>query len=68
MKVLVSLSILVRLCNTTPLINIYVMKPNVFLGYYEKGNAVSLSPFRHEHYRFKSLNQNNLAHGVYNVM
>ncbi len=68
MKVLVSLSILVRLCNTTPIINIYVIKPNVFLGYYEKGNAVSVSPFRHEHYLSNSLNQNNLAHGGYNVM
>jgi hypothetical protein len=43
------------------------MKPNVFMGYIERGIAYSLSFFRHEQYPFNSLDQNNLAHGVYNV-
>jgi hypothetical protein len=69
MKELVSLSVLVGLCNTAPHVNIYVMESNVFLGYPEKGNALSLGPFRHEHCFFNiSLDQNNLAHDVYNVM
>ncbi len=68
MKELVSLSVLVGLCNITPHVNIYIMEPNVFLGYLEKGNALSLSPFKHEHYLFNSMDQNNLAHVVYDVM
>jgi hypothetical protein len=43
------------------------MEPNVFWGYLEKGNARSLSPFRHEQYPYNSLDQNNSTHGVYNV-
>jgi len=43
------------------------MEPNVFMGYLERGNACSLSCFGHEQYPFNSLNQNNLAHDVYNV-
>jgi hypothetical protein len=68
MKELVSLSVLVGLCTITPHVNIYIMEPNVFLGYLEKGNALSLSPFTHEHYLFNSMDQNNLAHVVYDVM
>jgi hypothetical protein len=36
-------------------------------GYLEKGNAYSLTLFGHEQYPSKNLNQNNLAHDVYNV-
>jgi hypothetical protein len=46
---------------------IYVMKPNVFLGYLKRGIARSLSPSRHEQYPFDSLDQNNSAHSVYGV-
>ncbi len=45
----------------------YVLKPNVFLGYLKRGIACSLSPFRYEQDASNSLNQNNSAHGVYNV-
>jgi hypothetical protein len=65
--VLVSLKVLVRLCNTLPCVKRYVMEPNVFLGYLERGIACSLSFFEHEQYPFNILNQNNSAHGVYNV-
>jgi hypothetical protein len=43
------------------------MEPNVFLRYLERGIACSLSFFGHEQYPFNGLNQNNSAHGVYNV-
>jgi len=43
------------------------MEPNVFMGYFEKGIACSLNLFRHEQYPSNSLDQNNSAHGVYNV-
>ncbi len=46
----------------------YVMEPNVFLGYFKRGIVGVLTNFGHEQYPFKSLNQNNSAHGVYNVM
>jgi hypothetical protein len=42
------------------------MEPNVFLGYLERGIA-HVSSFGHEQYPFDSLDQNNSAHGVYNV-
>jgi hypothetical protein len=53
--------------NTFPRVKRYVMEPNVFLGYLERGNACLLNLFGHEQYPFNSLDQNNLAHGVYNV-
>jgi len=43
------------------------MKPNVFLGYIERGIASVLSSFGHEQYPFDSLDKNNSAHGVYIV-
>ncbi len=43
------------------------MEHNVFLGYFERGIACSLSLFGHEQYPLKNLDQNNSAHGVYNV-
>ncbi len=67
MRVLVSLLVLVRLCNIASHVKRYVMELSVFLGYHEKGNAHSLSLSGHEHYPYNSMDQNNLAHGVYNV-
>jgi hypothetical protein len=43
------------------------MKPNVFLGCFERGIAGVLNSFGHEQYPFDNLNQNNSAHGVYSV-
>ncbi len=43
------------------------MQPNVFLRYFERGIACVLSSFEHEQYPFDTLDQNNLAHGVYSV-
>jgi hypothetical protein len=43
------------------------MKLNVFMGYPDKGIACSLNLFKHEQYPSDSLNQNNSAHGIYNV-
>jgi hypothetical protein len=45
----------------------YVMELNVFLGCLKRGIADVLNSFGHEQYPFNNLNQNNLAHGVYNV-
>jgi hypothetical protein len=44
------------------------MEPNVFMGYLVRGIIGVLSSFGHEQYPFESLDQNNSAHGVYNVM
>jgi len=57
----------IELCNTLPHVKKYVMDPNVFLGYLERGIACSLSIFGHEQYPFNSLDQNNSTHDVYNV-
>jgi hypothetical protein len=65
--VLVSLEVLVGLRNTPPRVKRYVMEPNVFLGYLKRGIAI-LNNFEHEQYPFDSLDQNNSAHGVHNVM
>jgi hypothetical protein len=43
------------------------MEPNVFLRYFERGITSVLNNFGHEQYPFDSLDQNNSAHGVYNV-
>jgi hypothetical protein len=64
MKVLVSLLVLIGLCNTPPCVKRYVMEPNVFLGYPKKGIACLMSPFGHEQYPFTNLDQNNSTHGV----
>ncbi len=45
-----------------------VMEPNVFLGYVKRGIVGVLNSFGHEHYPSDSLDQNNLANGVYSVM
>jgi hypothetical protein len=44
-----------------------VMKANVFLGYLKGGIANVLNSFGHEQHLSNNLNQNNSAHGVYNV-
>jgi hypothetical protein len=67
MRVLVSLWVLVRLCNTPPHVKRYVIEPNVFIGYLERGIAYSLNLFGHEQYPSNSLDQNNSAHGFYSV-
>jgi hypothetical protein len=67
MTILVSLEVLVRLCNPIPRVKENIMEPNVFLGYLKRGVACSLNLFGHEQYLFNSLDQNNLTHGVYNV-
>ncbi len=54
MMVLVSLEVLLRLCNTPPCVKIYVMEPNVFTGYLERGIACSLSIPYHKIYPFDS--------------
>jgi hypothetical protein len=64
MKVLVCLLVLIRLHNTPPRVKIYVMKPNVFLGYPKKSIACLMSLFGHEQYPFNSLDQNSSTHGV----
>jgi len=51
-----------------PCVKRYGMEPNVFMGYLEKGIVGVLSSFGHEQYPFDSLYQNNLAHGVCNVV
>ncbi len=56
-----------RLHNIVPCVKKYVMEPNVFLGCLEKGIAGSLNHYGHEHYFSNSLDQSNLAHGVYCV-
>ncbi len=56
-----------RATNTPPCFKIYVMEPNVFFGYLEKGIVCSFSLSGHEQYLSDSLNENNSAHGVYNV-
>ncbi len=43
------------------------MEPNVFLGYLERGIVGVLNSFEYEKYLSNSLDQNNLAHGVYSV-
>jgi hypothetical protein len=48
MRVLVSLLVFIRLCNTPPCVKIYVMEPNVFLGYLKSGIACLVSPSGHE--------------------
>jgi len=67
MWVLFSFYVLVRLCNIPPSFKRYVMKFSRFLGYPKKVNARALNSFGHEQYPTDSLNQNNLAHGVYKI-
>jgi hypothetical protein len=55
MIVLVSLEVLVGLCNTPPCVKRYIMELNVFIGYLERGNACSLNIPCHKQYPFDSL-------------
>jgi len=48
MRVFVSLLVFIRLCNTPPRVKIYVMEPNVFMGYPKKGIACLVNPSGHE--------------------
>ncbi len=67
MRIFVSLKVLVGICYTFTCAKRYVMEPNVFMGYCKRGIASVLSSFGHEQYPSHNLNQNNFAHGVYNV-
>jgi hypothetical protein len=58
---------LVGLCNILPSFKRYVVEPNVFLGYLERGIVGVLNSFEYEKYPSNSLDQNNSAHGVYSV-
>jgi hypothetical protein len=53
--VLFSLEILVGLHNTTPHVKRYVMEPDVFIGYLEKGITCSLNIHYHKQYPFDSI-------------
>jgi len=57
----------VWLCNTPSHYNKYGMEPKGFLIYSKKGIAHASSNYKHEQYPSNSLNQNNLAHGVYRI-
>jgi len=50
MTILVSLEVLVGLCNTLLCVKKYIMEPNVFLGYLKSGVACSLNIFCHKQY------------------
>jgi hypothetical protein len=64
MRVLVSLLVFIGLCNTFPCVKIYVVEPDVSLGYSKRGIACLVNPYGHEQYHFNSSDQNNLAYGV----
>jgi hypothetical protein len=63
-RVLVSLLVFIRLPNTLPYVKIYVMEPNVFLGYLKRGIACLMNPFGHEQYPSNSLDRNNWCYNV----
>jgi hypothetical protein len=67
MTILVSLKILVGLCNTPSHVKRYVMEIYVFLGYLERGIASSLSLFGHEQHPSNNLDQNNSTYVFYSV-
>jgi hypothetical protein len=50
MRVIISLLVLVGLCNTLPRVKKNVMEPNVFLGYPKKHIACLMNLFGHEQY------------------
>jgi hypothetical protein len=56
-----------RVMQYPPCFKRYVMELNVFMGYPKKSIACSLNFLKHEQYPSNSLDQNNSAHGVYNV-
>jgi hypothetical protein len=57
---------LVWLCNTlTNYFKRCFIEPKGFLGYLTRCIACALNIPKHEKYPFDSLDQNNLAHGVY---
>jgi hypothetical protein len=51
-----NIGFLVWLCNTLTSFKIYVLEPNVFLGYLTKDNACALSIHCHKQYLFDNLN------------
>jgi hypothetical protein len=55
MMVLISLKVLVGLSKTLPHVKRYVMEPNVFLGYLDRGIACSLNIPYHKQYPFDNL-------------
>jgi hypothetical protein len=55
MRVLHFVKVLVGLCNTLLSFKIYVMEPNVFMGYLARGNVSVLNSFGHEQYPSKSV-------------
>jgi hypothetical protein len=57
--------VLIWLCNTLANFKRYVIEPKWFLGYPTRGIACALSILKHEQYHSDSLDQNNVAHGVY---
>jgi hypothetical protein len=59
---------LVGLHNTSSCVKRYVMELNVFMGYLERGIVGVLNSFEYDQYPSNSLDQNNSAHGVYNVV
>ncbi len=65
MQVMLSFKVLTGLCNTFLNFKKYVMEPQGFMGYLERGNACEWNSFGHEQYHSNSPNQNNWAHGVY---
>jgi hypothetical protein len=56
---------LVWLCNTLGSLKKYVIEPKGFLGYPTRDIACALNIACHKQYPFDSIDQNNLAHGVY---
>jgi hypothetical protein len=63
-RVLVSLLVLIGLRSTPPHVKRYVMEPNVFLGYLERGIACLVNPSGYEQYPSNNLDKNNSVHGV----
>ncbi len=56
MRVLFSLYVLVRLCNTHPSFERYVIKPKGFIRYFNRGIGCALSSYGHEQYPSDSPN------------
>jgi hypothetical protein len=57
MRVLIFSLVFIRIHNIPSCVKIYVMEPNVFVGYPTKGNACLVSPFGHEQYPSNTLDQ-----------
>ncbi len=59
--------IVLRINITPPHVKIYVIDPNIFLGYLERGIACYWVFLGMNNTPTNTLNQNNSAHGVYDV-